>query len=255
LQVEVSQVSGGYPRIAEAIAAGALDVGIVDPTAVANAVLHGLDLAVFGGGAEYAKSTPTMLMVTLKSNPYRAAKDLEGQTIGVAALQSLPSSGTVEWLRSHGADPTKIKLFELPSADMSAALARGTIAAALQGEPFLFAARNDQRALGDPFDALGPFYINAFAAKRTWLAANTALARQLMAVLYRAGQWAMTNPDDSAALESKYTKIPVDVVRAMGRNTFATSFNPQYMSPILNLAVKYSVISQPVSAEQIAFRL
>jgi ABC-type nitrate/sulfonate/bicarbonate transport system substrate-binding protein len=43
---------------------------------------------------------------------------------------------TNEWLPVNGADPAKVKLFELPFPNMNTAFARGTVAAALQGEPF-----------------------------------------------------------------------------------------------------------------------
>lgn len=253
LNVEI-QVFQNAGRIAEALSIGAIEVGIVDCINAANSFIHGLGLAVFAGGVQFSKDSPTLVMVTEKTSPYRTAKDLEGQTVGVVGLQSLSSSATLEWLRVKGADPSKVKLFELPFPDMNNALARGSIAAALQGEPFLSAARNEQRQLGVPFEAIGKtFYVNVYAAKRTWLQSNTPLAHRLAAVFYQAGRWANAHRPETAVIESKYTKLPLEVARVMARNLFSTAFSPQLIAPVLDLGARYGLTSRPVAANEIAY--
>ena len=147
LNVEI-QPFANAGAAAQGVLIGAIDVGVVDCLQVANGFIHGFPVAAFAGNCMFAKTSPTLVMVTAKTSAYQTARDLEGQTIGVVGLKSLSSSATNEWLRVNGADPAKVKLFELPFPDMNTALARGTIAAALQGEPFLTAARADQRQLG-----------------------------------------------------------------------------------------------------------
>jgi NitT/TauT family transport system substrate-binding protein len=242
--------------VAEAVAGGAAEVGLMDCIQVANAFLHGLPLAVFAGNVIFSKDSPTLVIVTQKTSPYHVAKDLENQTLGVVGLKSLSSSATLEWLRVNGADPAKVKLFELPFPDMNTGLQRGTIAAALQGEPFLSQAKADQRAMGIPFEALGKaFYVNIYAASRSWLTANTALAHRLAAVFYDAGRWANTHRPDSAVIESKYTKLPIDVAQSMARNTFSTSFDPNMITPVLDLGARYQLTPRPVRAQEIAFTM
>jgi len=252
LNVELTTFANAS-HTAEALMSGTLEVGIVDAVVIANAYIHGLPIAAFAAGCAFSKTSPTLVVVTAKSGAIRVPRDLENQTVGVVALKSLSSSSLLEWLRVNGADPAKVKLYELTFPDMNAALERGTIAAALQGEPFLSAAKTEQRALGVPFEALGkPFYVNLYAASRTWLANNGPLARRIAAALYDTARWANTHRPDSAAIESRFTKLPLDTVNTMARNVFATSFDPQLMEPVLDLGARYGLTERPVHAAEIA---
>lgn len=244
-----SNANGG----AQAVVAGAADIGIIDSIAIANAYIHGFPLAGFAGGCAYSKDSPTLVLVTSKSSAIHTARDLENQAVAVPSLKSLSASMTSEWLRVNGADPAKVKFLEMPFPSINTALERGTIVAALQGEPFLSNAKAEQRALGVPFDAMGkPFYINIYAASRAWLTANTALAHRLAAALYDTQRWANTHRADSAAIESRFTKIPLDVAQTMARNVFATSFDPQQMQPVLDVGARYQLIDRAVRAQDIS---
>lgn len=240
--------------ITAAVVGGALDVGVVDALQVANAVIHGIPLAFFAGGAVFTRSTGTLVLVTAKSSPYHTARDLEGQSVAVSSLNSLSAAGTKEWLHVNGADPAKVKLFELGLPEMNAAVERGTVAAALQGEPFLSEARAEQRVLGIPYAAVAPaFYINGFVASRDWLAKNGALVGRLVPVIYQTARWANTKRADSAAIESRYTKIPLDIVNQMARNGFATSLDPKLIDPPLVVGLRYGLISRPVRSDEVTF--
>jgi NitT/TauT family transport system substrate-binding protein len=239
---------------AEGIVAGAVDVGVVDCLQVANAVIHGIPMAIFAGNCQFSKDSPTLVMVTAKSSPFHSARDLENQTVGVVGLKSLSSSATSEWLRVNGADPAKVKLFELPFPDMNTALARGTVAAALQGEPFLSAARADQRQLGIPFEALGKaFYVNVYTASRPWLTSNGPLAHRLAQALYDTSRWVNAHRPETAVIESRFTKLPLEVANVMARNVFATSFDPHLIDPVLDIGAKYGLTSRPVHSPELAF--
>jgi NitT/TauT family transport system substrate-binding protein len=240
--------------ITQAIIAGALDMGVVDGLQVANAVIHGFPLAFFAGGAIFTKDIRTLVLVTAKSSPIQTARDLEGQSVAVSSLNSLSAAGTKEWLRVNGADPAKVKLFELGLAEMNAAIARGTVAAALQGEPFVTEAKADQRLLGVPYTAVAPaFYINGFVASRDWLTKNGAVLGRLSTALYGVARWANTHRTESAAIESRYTKIPVDIVNVMARNTFATSLDPRLLDPALAVGARYGLTSRLVRSQEVVF--
>ncbi len=224
----------------------------MDTINVANASLHGLPLSVFAGNVLFSKAEPTLVLITGKTSAYRTAKDLENTNVGVVSVKSLSSSSVLEWLRVNGTDPAKVKLFELTFPEMNTALARGSISAALQGEPFLSAGKADMRVLGVPFEAVGTaFYINIYAASRPWLSANAATAKKIASVLYDAGRWANTHRAESAAIESRYLKLPLDVTRNMAHSVFATSFDPALISPVLDLGARYQLTPRPVQASEI----
>ncbi|HXP94236.1 MAG TPA: ABC transporter substrate-binding protein, partial [Candidatus Binatia bacterium] len=233
LDVELVVLANGA-TIMQAAAAGAIDVGLGDVIQLSNAVNHGIPLAFFASGAVYTAAAPTTVLVVTKNSPVRSARDLEGKSVGVVNLKSLSGISVTQWLRVNGADDGKVTLFEIPFAEMSQALVRGTVAAALGGEPYLSAARGDLRWLGKPFDTIASrFYINCFYAKRDWIARNPSAAVRLSRVFYDAGRWANAHHAESAAVEASYTKIDVGVVRAMSRNLFSTSFESRLIQPVI----------------------
>jgi NitT/TauT family transport system substrate-binding protein len=253
LNVELQNFSNTNTT-AQAIAAGGIDVGVIDCIALANAFIHGVPLAAFAGGCLFAKSSPTLVLVTAKTSAIHGPRDLENQTVAVPVLRGLSTSMAIEWVRVNGADSSKVKFIELPFPDMNTDLQRGSIAAALQGEPYLSDAKAEQRALGVPFEAMGkPFYINVYAASRDWLANNATMAHRLTGVLYDVARWANAHRAESATIESRLTKLPLDVAQTMARNVFATSFDPQLIEPVLNVGARYQLTSRAVHAQEIAF--
>lgn len=248
LKVEVTALANGG-AIAQAVAGNALDGGLADMIQIANAANRGLPFAFFAGGGLYSTEVPILAMCVAKSAPYAGPKDLEGQTVAVVALKSITEAAVKEWLARGGADPEKVKLYELPYAEMAPALARGTIAAAFLGEPFLSAAKADVKLLGKSYDAVAPsFYISSFFASRDWLAKNAETARKLATAIYDAARWANAHHDESAKILSKYAKLDLDKIRAMNRTTYATSLEARFMQPVLDIAVKYKLIEKPVAA-------
>jgi NitT/TauT family transport system substrate-binding protein len=238
---------------AQALVAGAIDIAVVDALQVANAVIHGIPMVCIAGGCAFSKDSPTLVMVTNKNSAIHVPKDLENQTVGVVAHKSLSASIANEWLRANGADPTKMKLFELPFPDMNAALERGTVAAALQGEPYLTAGKENQRVLGVPFEALGvPFYVNVYAAQRDWVTKNPATAKKLVAALFEASKWANTHRPETAVIESRVTKLPLETARTMARNVFATSYEPKLLDPVLEVGARYKLTDRLVKSAEIA---
>jgi NitT/TauT family transport system substrate-binding protein len=234
------------------VISGALDVGICDDIQLSTAVLRGIPIAGFAGGALFTVDAPTLVLVSLKSGPVRVAKDLDGQTVAVVQLQSQSSVATTEWLRTHGADVSQIKLYEMPLAQMAPALNRGLIAAAFLGEPYLSAAKDDLFVLGMPFEAIAKtFYVNSYFATRAWLTANRDTARRLAGALYAAGRWVNTHRPESAAIEARWMKIDPDRLSAMARNTFSTTFEARLYQPVLDIAARYHLLPSHISAAQV----
>lgn len=242
--------------IVAAVIGGAIDIGMADMIQIANLVGHGFGAGFFAGASMYSSDAPTTLLCASKSSSYATARDLEGQSLAVPALTSLTSLAAKEWLAANGADVTKVSIFELPFAQMAPALTRGTIAAAMIGEPFITYARNEVRAIAKPFDVIGrSFYIGAWFAPRAWASQNAALVRRFTGAVYETARYANAHQDRTLAWLGKYAKIEVDRVRTMRRITWASSLDPLLMQPVLDLAVKYREIERPVRAEDLVIRI
>jgi ABC-type nitrate/sulfonate/bicarbonate transport system substrate-binding protein len=137
----------------------------------------------------------------------------------------------------------------LPLGEMGSALARGAVAAALMGEPFIADNKDTIGKLAVPFDSVArSFYIGCWYAQRDWLAKNADAVRRFTSAIYAAGAWANTHRSASAAIEATYVKLDVERLRAMPRNSFALALDPKLMQPVLDLALRYKMLTAPVAA-------
>lgn len=251
LAADVETLSNGATIMA-ALLGGALDVGNTDLIQLANAYNRGVDVAVIAAGAIYDASKPTISLCVNKSSPYMTAKDLEGQTIAVPNLKSTGGIAISEWLARSSVDLSKVKFFEMLFPEMGPALAAGRVAAALNGEPFLTDAKNDIRRIANPYDYVAKnFYTGVWYAKKSWLTGNAPTAKAVVNAIYTTARWANSHQSDSAVIAARVTKLDVQKVRSFVRNTFATSLEPRYAQPLLDLAFKYKLIEKPTQARDL----
>jgi NitT/TauT family transport system substrate-binding protein len=141
----------------------------------------------------------------LSNSSIRTLADLQGKTVGAAALSGTQYDA-LEWTLKHdGLNPSSIHVLQVPFASMANDLASGTIQAALAIDPY---AQKIQAAgyydLGDPVEtamrnqtalsigwvASSPWavkhrtlvqdFIKSQAAALTWMKANNAAAQQVL---------------------------------------------------------------------------
>lgn len=251
LNVEVQTFPNGAAQAA-ACAGGAIDVGLGEATELANGISRGLPFAIFASGSLYDSASPITMLCVAANAPFRVAKDFEGQTIAVPVLTSLSSMAVKAWLVQNGAQLARVSFIELTPAAMPAAILHGTVAAAHVGEPFLSAAGTTLRRVSAPYDAVAKkFLISDWFATRSWLSANPATVNRLIDVIYETARWANSHHDESAIIMAKYTKIDVDIIRKMRRVSYATSFQPQLIQPVLDNGLAYGGLSRQIQASEI----
>lgn len=235
--------------VVAAVAGGSMDIGLGDIVGIADAIEHGIPLVVFAGGGLYLSSDPTTLLCVAKDSPLTSAHELNGKTVAVVTLVGLAAASTKAWLSNNGADITTIKVIEMPQPEMRAALGRGTIAAATISEPFLSNAKNDVRPFGKPYDAVANrFLISQWITTRAWLAKNAAGAKRFAAAIYETARWANANHDASLPILVKYLKVDPERMLGIRRAEFSTVLVPQLIQPVIDVAVKYKLIPEPLEA-------
>jgi NitT/TauT family transport system substrate-binding protein len=247
LDVELFPFTNSLTQMA-AVAGNALDVGFADAEQLATAIGHGVPIGAFAGAAAYSTNSAPVSICVARDGPVKTAKDLEGQTIGIIALTGGFSLGTRAWLDANGVDSTKVKLFEMPFPQMAPAVVRGTLGAAVIGEPFVTFAGESVRILGKPMDSFGKQFTAEFwFTSRDFATHNAATLRRLTAALYDTARWANTHPAESLQVLVTAAKLDIDRVRAMTRSPWATSFQPRDLSPQLDLAIRYKELTGPIN--------
>ena len=251
LDVSVTVFPGSGP-VTAAVAGGALDVGLTDLVQLANAFNRGVPLAAISGGGLYTSADSTTELCVGKNSTIRAAKDFEGQTIGVITLASLRAVALRAWLTQHGADTQKIKLVEMPFAEMAPAIARGTVAGAYLAEPVMSQVLPELRIVGSPYDAIaGHFLISLWFSNNDWIANNRDTAHKHVRAIGDAAKWANTHRDLTLPMLVKYAKLDPDKTAGMRRARYETSLDPRLLQPVLDIAATYHAIEKPVAAASV----
>jgi NitT/TauT family transport system substrate-binding protein len=243
--------------IVSAVLGGSLDVGISGPITVANAYAKGIPIAYISAGSIYSSAAPTLALIVAKTNTAQTAKDLEGKTLGVADIKGSIHLAGIAWLDRNGADIAKVKVVEIPRADIAGALQRGAIDAAVVGEPFLSASLSTtSRMFAKCFDVMGDgALLGGYFTTRDYAAKNAATLRRFNAAMYRTAKWANANRDKSAVILQKYTKISDDVVQRMTRVAFADALDPARIQTTLDIAYKERFLDHPVAARDLILKV
>ncbi len=254
LDVQITTMTNGT-AILTAVLGGALDIGISNTVALATAVTHGFPVGFIAGGALYLSSAPTTVLCVDRSSPLRRAKDLEGKTLAVSALRDMNAAGARAWLTQNGADVTKVQFIEMAFPEMAPALRRGTVAAATIPEPQLTDAKNDVRIFAKFFDVIGKRFMNGgWFTTPEYIKKNPEIVKRFVRTIYATAKWANAHHPQSAAILSKYSRVPLTTTLAMTRAVYSESLDPRLIQPSLDVAYRYKLLDRPVDASEIIAR-
>jgi NitT/TauT family transport system substrate-binding protein len=236
----------------QAVVGNALDIGTANLIQLASAFNRGVDVTIVAAGGMFTSDQTTIPLCVAKNSAIQTAKDLEGQTVSVTNLAGTEGLAVSEWLKAGGADPQRVKIFEIPFAQVGPALARGTVAAGLLGEPFSSQYAAEVRTIGYPYAAIAPaFYTGVWVARRSYLATHGPVARKLVATIYETARWANTHRADAAELFAKMSKRDLSSLLSQTRIPFGTALETRYAQPLLDKALAYKLLDRPVSAKDL----
>lgn len=239
--------------IVAALLGGSLDVGIGNPTGIAQARLRGVPLKIFAPGGMYSVDVPeTSLLMVAKDSPIKKASDLAGKIVALDTLKNTAQIGTTLWLEKNGVDPSTVRWLELPFASMQAALERGQIDAAAIIEPALTPAKATCRELVDYNAAIAPHYFtSAWFTTETWLAANLQLAHTLKRSIEATSAWSAAHPAQALAILEQYSKMPPDTIAHTTLTPYGTKLDPAMIEAPLQAAYKTGMTTGTVPADEL----
>ena len=181
------------------------------------------------------------------SSTIRAAKDLNGKTVGVNSLSGIALLGTKVWIDQNGGDSTAVKFVEVPFAAMPVALQTSRVDAVQVTEPFIGAAKQNGRVLTYGMnDAISKhFLISVWFAAPQWAAANGEVVRRFADAIHQTAVWANQTSTQAAsgAILAKYTKQDPAVIATTVRARFAEQMTPALMQPLIDVDARYAKFS------------
>lgn len=249
IDVEIQALNNGGAALAAAVVSGSLDIGVSNVLSVATAHVRGVPLVLVAPSALYLASAPTTALVIDKNSPVKTAHDLNGKTVATGGLNDLSEVAAKAWIDRHGGDSQTVNFIEMPFVQMPAAVARGTVQAAVMTEPYLTVAHDDTRILGYPYDAVGRrFLIDAWFSSETWVVQNPSVAARFAAALREAADWANSHHLQSATILALHSPIAPAVLARMTRATYGTSLRPAEIQPEIVAGVQYGGLSHTFPA-------
>lgn len=169
------------------------------------------------------------------------ARDLNGKTIGAAALNGLGETSPRMWIDNNGGDSSSVKFVEVPFPTMPAALEAHRVDAVFITEPFLTTAQRTARVLTYPWDSIAKhFLVGAWIATAQWAEEHAEVVTRFAGAIHDAAVWANKNPGPSGTILAKYTPTPPAVIAAMTRTHYAEQLVPAEVQPLVDLSAKYN---------------
>jgi NitT/TauT family transport system substrate-binding protein len=242
LDVTIDPVSNG-PAIAAAVASGAVDIGFSNTLSIETAYKKGLPFVFIAAAALYSSAAPTSVLMVPKDSPLKTAKDLNGKTLGVNGLKNIAEYAPSLWIDKNGGDSSTVKFVEVSPQEGPAALDAHRLDAAFVAEPQITQAKATSRVFAKPYDVLGEgWMIAGYFTTRQWAEAHPDLLRKFQAAMHETAVWANANPDKSADILAKYTKLDPALVRASYRAKFGESLSAAAIQPTIDLAAHYKLL-------------
>jgi NitT/TauT family transport system substrate-binding protein len=242
LDVDISIMNNG-PAIASAVAGGSIDFGAANIVTMASAYEHGLPYVLVAPGGAYTDTQPTSKLVVTNASPIKSARDLNGKTVAVNALNSIDSVGAQAWIDKNGGDSKTVKFIEMPYSAMGAAVASGRVDVGSIDEPFVgeAIAANQLRAIGFPLEAIAKRFVEgAYFTTSSYAKAHPDVIRKFADAMAQAADWANANPSASAAILAKYSKSPL--APGAARTYFTPRFVRSEAQPLIDAAAKYGAL-------------
>jgi NitT/TauT family transport system substrate-binding protein len=245
LDVTVTVLPNGSAIIA-GVVQGSLNIGFGSPPSLILARQRSLPVRYISYAPIFTGGAPLSAVMVAKNSPVKSGADLNGKIVAVAGLHDVGSYQVAAWIDKTGGDSTTVKFVEMPYSEMGVALDQGRVAAAGNTEPFITAAKDVARVVGNMNTAVAPRYLMAgWSSTDDWLQKHPDTAKRFIASMQQAARWANSHPKESAAILARITKISPDVIAVMARDQFDESArpDPRLLQPVIDLMMKYGKLA------------
>jgi NitT/TauT family transport system substrate-binding protein len=186
----------------------------------------------------------------------KSARDLEGKTVSVNALNGLLQLLGSIAVKADGGDPRKVRFIELGFADALAALQSGKINAMVGAEPFGTAAiAAGYPAINSPYITMSSnsMLTSAYFTFEDQLQKNPELFKNLRAAINESLDYAQKNPDSVRKQLPKFTKLGPDVAAKLILPSYLTAVPKESIEIFSKYAKEFGMIGKPTVYEEIVW--
>jgi NitT/TauT family transport system substrate-binding protein len=254
LDLEVVPTSSGTVATT-AVIAGTYELGKGSLIAALDAHVRGLPLVIVANSIVHAKDPYSLVLVAADSTS-KSGADLNGKIGGTPALNDINQLAIDAWVDKNGGDSKTIKWVEVPNSVAAVALADHRIDVCGLQEPLATSALEGGkvRELTVNYNAIAEHFVfGGYLANAGWASAHADIVKRFVRATYEAGAYTNGHHEETAAMMSDITKIPLPVFRKISRAIAATTSDPALLQPLIDAAAKYNQIPHPFPAKEIYF--
>ena len=233
LDAEMTPI-GINSNIPAAILSNSIQIGGPTATVFLQAVDGGLDLvAVAGASTMNPASNGNITAFVRNGITIKEPKDFVGKKVGAPGLNAFLHVLFVKWLVEKGVDPKSVNFVEVTFPTMADIIKSGGVDAVLTAEPFV--TRMTNAGLG----SVGARYavelarndpIIFYAASREWAEKNTDTIKKFREAIAEAAQIVNSEPEKAFASIAKFTKQPLELVKATPPNRSEPVLKPEQLA-------------------------
>ena len=242
------------------LAAGQLDIAFSNIVTIAQAIENGIDFKVVLPGTLMKKGNDVNPCIVLNDSPIRTAKDLEGKRLASVGLNNIIWLYAREWMVRNGADVSKVRIIEVPFAQMQDALLTGQAESVCPTEPFFTRAMESGKVRVLAFiyhEVTDNLESVMWVARGAWLkeSANAA-ALERFARAYRRGVAFMEKNKkgpEGVRIISGYTKMDPAIVAKIQTPVFPMQVNARTVEEMSLLMVKHGLLKKPADVNGFLF--
>jgi sulfonate transport system substrate-binding protein len=197
--------------LGEALNAGAIDVGGLGDAPLIFAYAAGAKVRAVAA----TRSTPVDLAIIVPdSSPIKTAADLKGKRIATTR-GSIGHYLAVATLERAGIKLSDVSLLFMQPADAKAALASGNVDAWSTWDPYVALAeqRDHDRSIANGVNLSSGLSFQA--ATETSIKEKRAEIADFLKRVAAGQRWALSHPDEVAAMQSKVTGLPPEVLKTV----------------------------------------
>lgn len=245
------QPSNSGANAAQAIVAGAVDVGKSSITSLIAAYARGLPFVLIAPSILHRPATPTSSIVVAPGSPIRGALDLQGKTVSCTAIGDIAYLGLRAIIDTAGGDSSTVKWVELPPSTVASAIAQGRIDAGLITEPYMSMElkAGKVRFLVDELSGYPrPILETAYYSTRDYYEKHRDVVARFAHALGEAAAYSNTHLAETVPLFAGYSGVDPETAMQMHHTYEATSFDPLQVQPVIDLAAKYKIIPRAMDA-------
>jgi NitT/TauT family transport system substrate-binding protein len=209
-------------NIPAAIVSNSIQIGGPTSTVFLQATDGGLDLVAVAGASVMNPSSNVNIAAFARNGvSIKEPKDFVGKKVGAPGLGAFLHVLFVKWLVEKGVDPKSVNFVEVTFPTMADIIKSGGVDAVLTAEPFVTRMLNANLGTvaaryGAELGRTEPIIF--YAAARDWAEKNPDAIKKFRDAIAEAAVIVNTDRDKASASISKFTKQPLELVKATPPN-------------------------------------